>query len=552
MPQVASRFGVRATDIVSWNQSRYSSISCNSRVQPGTMLYVMDPAQVDTMAVSKPNETPKKLAARLGLDTEDLLQLNSEKHPELSATSKLKPGQELICRDRSAEPDVFLPTNQQKRELDMDGSLAAELQQQSHFGDPVTTGVVWPRIAELGLLAGLGCGKLLVQLALQELAASGDFDFAVMQATMASVSFYEELGFVRVGAVARYLPEGTDLEANPVQGYRHWACADEAHLDQFGETSYMMAIKLKGMKAGSDAATLKMLQKRLVKDWPTVQPGFGKGAGKGHGKKSATGNTAGIVSGAALQVGDMSLNMADGDDARLQLRFEVERVVDERGSGNSLEYLVKWRHCALSDATWESAQSDCLKTEIGSGALSRYLKSHRKGGGGMHSPGPSYGGDGSNSSRKRPMGTAPAGPAHGPWWARKVVRAKPEMIEPEPVYLNAVFRGGLGEAPELLIPPEEQEKPILDKEHRYWYVLRYVASTTKCTLVPLLACGRFGGCGRRAGRVRWKPAPLKQGYEREAMADTLEIVAAESITSAREQDSNAWVIDDQDAEHAAP
>ena len=83
---------------------------------------------------------------------------------------------------------------------------------------------------------------------------------------------------------------------------------DEAHLDQFGDTSYMMAIKLKGLKTGS---TLKVLEKRLVKDWPAVQPGFGKGAGKGHGKKSSTGNTAGIVGGEALQVGDMSLNMAE-------------------------------------------------------------------------------------------------------------------------------------------------------------------------------------------------------------------------------------------------
>lgn len=349
--QVAARFGVRAAEIVAWNQARYSSISCNSRVQPGTALYVMDPSQIDRQTVAKTGETPKKVAARLGLDTNDLLQLNSERQPGLTATSKLKPGDELMCRDRKSEPEVFLPTNAQKRELDMDGSLAAELARQKHYGDPVTTGVVWPRLVEIGLLAGLGCGKLLVQLALQELAASGDYDFAVLQATMASVSFYEELGFVRVGAVARYLPEGTDLEANPVQGYRHWACADESQLDQFGDTSYMMALKLSGLKKGFDAASLKVLQKRLVKEWPAVQPGFGKGAGKGHGKKSATSNTAGIVGGSAMQVGDMSLNMAEGDDARLQLRFEVEKVLDERGSGSHHQYLVKWRHCSAGDAT---------------------------------------------------------------------------------------------------------------------------------------------------------------------------------------------------------
>lgn len=557
--QVAARFGVRATDIVSWNSGRYASISCNSRVQAGTMLYVMDPAMVDTMAVSKPGETPKKLAARLGLDTEDLLQLNSEKHPSLQPMSKLKPGLEIICRDRSAEPDVFLPTNAHERQLDEDGSIAAALQQQQHFGDPVTTGVVWPRLVELGLLAGLGCGKLLVKLALQELTASGEFDYAVLQATMASVSFYEELGFKRVGAVARYLPEGTALEDNPVHGYRHWAASDEAHLDQFGDTSYMMAIKLKGLKMGS---SLKALEKRLVKDWPRVQPGFGKGAGKGHGKKSSTGNTAGIVGSEALQVGDMSLEMADGDDARLQLRFEIERVLDQRGSGSGLEYLVKWKHCAVADGTWESAQSDCLRSEVGQSVLNRYLKSHHKKGVGAHGSG---GGGGEGGSRKRALAALAEAPPHGPWWTRKVVRAKPEGQPVVPLLAGPrIFRGGLGEAPELLNAYEQaqlqaqqeqlealQEQTGLEKEHRYWYVLRYVASTTKCTLVPLIAGGRFGGCGRRAGRVRWKPAPLKQGYEREAMADTLLLVAAESITSARDQDDNAWVIDDQDAEHAA-
>ena len=57
-------------------------------------------------------------------------------------------------------------------------------------------------------------------------------------------------------------------------------------------------------------------------------------------------------------------------------------------------------------------------------------------------------------------------------------------------------------------PPAEPT--VLDKEHRYWLVIRFASTTSKCTLVPLLAAGRFGGCGRRAGRIRWKPAPLKQ------------------------------------------
>ena len=88
---------------------------------------------------------------------------------------------------------------------------------------------------------------MLVRLALEELAASGRFDFVVLQATMASVSFYEEMGFVRVGAVARYASEGTPLDALPLQGYRHWASADESQLEQFGDISYMMALNLLGI-----------------------------------------------------------------------------------------------------------------------------------------------------------------------------------------------------------------------------------------------------------------------------------------------------------------
>lgn len=202
---------------------------------------------------------------------------------------------------------MFLPTQVELRALDVDGAVARKLQQQERQGDPTTTGVVWPRVAEVALLAGLGCGRTLVTLALDELLASNEFDFAVLQATMASVSFYEELGFVRVGAVAIYLQEGTNVDDNPVQGYRHWACADESRPDEFGDTSYMMAIDLSSYK---DSGLAAKLNKRLVMRWPVVQFCDRRG-------RRGLGNEA-VVGSSALQVGDMSLNIADGDDARLQ------------------------------------------------------------------------------------------------------------------------------------------------------------------------------------------------------------------------------------------
>ena len=304
--QVAVRVGVKPADLVRWNLSRFPQISINSRVQPGTSFFVADPTNIDVVTVDKPGDTPKKLAQRLGVSCDDLVELNSVRQPQLQPGTKLKPGTELVYRDRSAEPEVFLPTGKQERALDEDGSIASELNMQHHEGDPTTTGVVWPKVAEIGLVAGLGAGKMLVRLALEELRASGEFDFVVLQATSASVSFYEELGFVRVGAVAKYHPEGTNLEQNPVQGYRHWACADESRVDDFGDTSYMMALKLQTLAA--DKELTKQLTKRLVSDWPSVTSAGG--AGKSPGKrKSANGfkaghNHAGILQpkGSELQV----------------------------------------------------------------------------------------------------------------------------------------------------------------------------------------------------------------------------------------------------------
>ena len=69
-----------------------------------------------------------------------MLKLNVQAHPALSAATKLPPGSELTFRDRSAEPDVFLPTRKQERALDDDGAIASELQEQNRYGDPTTTG----------------------------------------------------------------------------------------------------------------------------------------------------------------------------------------------------------------------------------------------------------------------------------------------------------------------------------------------------------------------------------------------------------------------------
>ena len=72
-------------------------------------------------------------------------------------------------------------------------------------GDPDTEGIIWPHIAEISLLGGLGCGGWLLSMVIDELEQpESPYEFVVLQATENSVPFYEKHGFVRVGGIARY------------------------------------------------------------------------------------------------------------------------------------------------------------------------------------------------------------------------------------------------------------------------------------------------------------------------------------------------------------
>ena len=93
-----------------------------------------------------------------------------------------------------------------ERKYDRDGTLAQGMQGTVRCGDTWNEGIVWPRIAEISLLGALGCGRALVQLAIERLERSmpssrKNYDYVVLQATTNSVPFYESLGFVRVGCI---------------------------------------------------------------------------------------------------------------------------------------------------------------------------------------------------------------------------------------------------------------------------------------------------------------------------------------------------------------
>ena len=114
------------------------------------------------------------------------------------------------------------------RKYDRDGTLAEAMQSTVRCGDAWNEGIVWPRIAEISLLGALGCGKSLVQLAIERLertppSAKRNYEYVVLQATTNSVPFYESLGFVRVGCI-------TDNEnfAPPKEGATDNASGEES------------------------------------------------------------------------------------------------------------------------------------------------------------------------------------------------------------------------------------------------------------------------------------------------------------------------------------
>ena len=95
-----------------------------------------------------------------------------------------------------------------QRVTDRSGNLARELSGQVHRGDPEGEGVIWPHLAEISLLGGLGCGAALLRTILAELEqTTNPYTHVVLQAAENAVVFYEKMGFIRIGAVAKYTKE---------------------------------------------------------------------------------------------------------------------------------------------------------------------------------------------------------------------------------------------------------------------------------------------------------------------------------------------------------
>jgi hypothetical protein len=172
--------------------------------------------------------------------------------------------------------------------VDHDGSLAMELESLSRSGDPGAGGIVFPAIAEIGLLGGLGCGEYLLRMALDDISTKVQYRYVVLQATDQSRAFYERFGFVRVGAICQYcgggkasvhlqnrLPIPPSADHPPeVVGYRHWTHANESEksLQMHGGPSYMMCLKLPDRTVDvQPGAFVESLLKLRVETKPRVE-----------------------------------------------------------------------------------------------------------------------------------------------------------------------------------------------------------------------------------------------------------------------------------------
>eukprot|EP00578_Thalassiosira_sp_NH16_P000369 CAMPEP_0181140362 /NCGR_PEP_ID=MMETSP1071-20121207/35265_1 /TAXON_ID=35127 /ORGANISM="Thalassiosira sp., Strain NH16" /LENGTH=1283 /DNA_ID=CAMNT_0023227311 /DNA_START=344 /DNA_END=4195 /DNA_ORIENTATION=+ len=144
------------------------------------------------------------------------------------------------------------------RKYDEDGSLAEDLEACVKGGNPHVEGIVYPRIAEVALFGGLGCGRQLLRLLIEHLEhlkanASQNYDFIVLQATDNSIPFYESMGFTRVGCVQGKAPSANDYHSSPIFDY---------YTKKNGETPISIAKEL-----GVDVWDIVFLNK-------TVHPGL--------------------------------------------------------------------------------------------------------------------------------------------------------------------------------------------------------------------------------------------------------------------------------------
>jgi len=490
------------SEIARLNKGRYPGLGIHSRLQQGTSLIIRDTTH-DDLYQANGQETIDEIAEEHGLTAVDVLAINKNlgtQDPDV----KLEEGREVWIRDREAEPDIIDNSvsfrggaREEMRQVD-NGELGQELNEAQSHGDPDGEGVVWPKIAEIGLLAGLGSGGLLIRHVIGELIASGEYEYAVMQSTPVAVSFYERLGFKRVGAMAKYGEKEQDIDEVEEVGYCHWTYADEREVEEQGGISYMMCLKLSDVTAKNKT---RISASKMATTWPPIKAMPGAIDLRGY---------QGVGAG-----GDVILTIGNDGEARVEIQYEVRDVIDKRTHNGKTEYLVRWTNAGAD--TWEPV------AHLGTAdtAIKAFEREYNGGSSGR----------GANAAQSRGRG-------RGRQQNRRVPGARAGSEGAERRLYNKVV--------ELSGAATTEGKKV--GNYKYWFVLHYDMATSQCQLAPLQPSGKFTTGAERIGRVRWKAVPEGDGKEIYVAAAQCKVLWAEPVNKVSDVDKEAWDI----LENAAP
>ena len=220
------------------------------------------------------------------------------------------------------------------RQSDADGLLCRDLEEQERDGDPEREGVIWHRVGEISLLGGLKCGRWLVRAVIQEMEQSGDCDILVLQATDMSIPFYERMGFIRVGASAKYVPKGTDVDAAPTVEYRHWTFADQRTMPG---PSYLMARRLQHARSKTRQGRLDQAElERHISSQPFKVPIIAKSGHKkiGRPRKEGSDGAAGGAGGDGKRKGRKGRKDKKGRRDRKEEKGRRKERKEQEGEGS--------------------------------------------------------------------------------------------------------------------------------------------------------------------------------------------------------------------------
>lgn len=356
------------------------------------------------------------------------------------------------------------------------GILSTELESQTRSGDPHGSGVVWPTVAEIGLVGALGCGEYLVQMALDDIERQGTYDYVVLEATETSRPFYEKFGFIRVGAVSKY-GDKQDItnqeEQVEIVGYRHWTYANEtkARLNEHGAPSCMMARKIERRNSRnshcqscgsvSKPSFIDTLANYFVPEKPTIQPLGSTGRKRGR----------------SISSGSIS-PMTDRSSKHIKIK-ESNAYAKRTASG---------RPTRTPTRLDESSSADDIEPPQQKRRRSQSV---------------------SRSSRNSANAALPV--VNKPITQPKFVNAKSTLRKQKianmyrdpkkTYYYNKV------------VTPKQESSDRFQYKSKYYFVLNYEEDIKMVRLIPLYRRGTFKG--KREGREKWKATVLGRTEEDE-------------------------------------